>query len=329
MAFVMQERLRWQDPKPRGGPFEYLEDYKTLHNDWPHGVDPRIVHLVVWTKFDLPSDPVTDDLKPQTRHLINTFVEDLFVSKCGSENVIWFKNWGSLKSIHALYRRDHGWRRPSGGEDQGFRGDMSVLPTSLTSLQYSASRISVPAGEAYATHPPSLTSWPHKWLSYAAHKAGDANRVVIQYSEVDVVRQTPHVLAGNRFHSRLGNDTDLLRQIRLPGNSPPQSHLFLFFPESCQSCIRWSLSAALHTRAFHAKFLGGRLRFTAAADGSGCAVHLSGIRSGWKSHWDSIFVGSIPPLWSTYPGGPIHCGIPYYTRHRLRKEGMKDAASQI
>ncbi|KAI6981166.1 hypothetical protein KC318_g14611 [Hortaea werneckii] len=102
MAFVMQERLRWRDLKPKGRPFEYLEDYKILHNDWPYGVDPRIVHLVVWTKFDLPSDPVTDDLTPQTRHLINSFVDQLFVRKCARENVIWFKNWGSLKSIHAV-----------------------------------------------------------------------------------------------------------------------------------------------------------------------------------------------------------------------------------
>ena len=78
------------------------EDYKILHNDWPYGVDRRIVHLVVWTKFDLPSDPVTDDLTPQTRHMINSFVDQLFVRECGSENVIWFKNWGSLKSIHAV-----------------------------------------------------------------------------------------------------------------------------------------------------------------------------------------------------------------------------------
>ncbi|KAI7371456.1 hypothetical protein KC354_g552 [Hortaea werneckii] len=102
MAFVMQERLRWRDLKPRGRPFEYLDDYRILHNDWSYGVDPRIVHLVVWTKFDLPSDPVTDDLTPQTRHLINSFVDQLFVRKCGSQNVIWFKNWGSLKSIHAV-----------------------------------------------------------------------------------------------------------------------------------------------------------------------------------------------------------------------------------
>lgn len=75
---------------------------KILYNDWPYGVDTRNVHLVIWTKFDLVSDPATDDLTPAARREVDDFVNTTFVSECGKENVIWFKNWSSLKSIHAV-----------------------------------------------------------------------------------------------------------------------------------------------------------------------------------------------------------------------------------
>jgi len=81
-----------------------LDDYKFLYNDWPYGVDERIVHLVVWTKFDLTVDPTSPegDLTSEARAGIDRFVDEVFVSKCGKQNVIWFKNWSSLKSIHAV-----------------------------------------------------------------------------------------------------------------------------------------------------------------------------------------------------------------------------------
>lgn len=41
-------------------------------------------------------------MSAETRELVNGFVDETFVSKCGRENVIWFKNWSSLKSIHAV-----------------------------------------------------------------------------------------------------------------------------------------------------------------------------------------------------------------------------------
>jgi hypothetical protein len=83
------------------------DDYKILLNDWPYGIDARIVHLVVWTKFELPSQPVTredpdGDLTSEIRKQIESFVEKTFVEVCGEENVIWFKNWTSLRSIHAI-----------------------------------------------------------------------------------------------------------------------------------------------------------------------------------------------------------------------------------
>lgn len=108
MAFVMKERLRWTDLTPSGAPpFAEPSDFKILLNDWPYGIDARIVHLVIWTKFELTPEPVTPsnpkgDLTPEAREQIQRFVDEVFGSRCGGENVIWFKNWSALKSVHAV-----------------------------------------------------------------------------------------------------------------------------------------------------------------------------------------------------------------------------------
>ena len=60
---------------------------KVLYNDWPYGVDPNIVHLVVWTKFDLEDDPIADDLTPAAREKIDQFVEEAFGKQVPTENV--------------------------------------------------------------------------------------------------------------------------------------------------------------------------------------------------------------------------------------------------
>ncbi|KAI9876771.1 MAG: hypothetical protein M1830_005740 [Pleopsidium flavum] len=103
MSFVLKERLRWTDLTPKNSlPFSEPDDIKILYNDWPYGIDERIVHLVIWTKFDLEDDPATDDLTPEARKQIDDYVNRTFCSRLPSENVIWFKNWRSLKSIHAM-----------------------------------------------------------------------------------------------------------------------------------------------------------------------------------------------------------------------------------
>lgn len=90
MNFVLKERLGWDGEdgmKPEGRPFEKEEDIKVLWNDWPYGIDERIVHLVVWTKFELEDDLETNDLTDQTRGEIEKYVEEKFRRRCGSENV--------------------------------------------------------------------------------------------------------------------------------------------------------------------------------------------------------------------------------------------------
>ena len=79
MNFVLTHRLRWEVPiRARGKPFEFEDDYKILFNDWPYGIDPRIVHLVVWTKFELEDDPETGDLTERARGEIEEFVVKTF-----------------------------------------------------------------------------------------------------------------------------------------------------------------------------------------------------------------------------------------------------------
>ena len=111
MRFVVKERLGWgdnrEDVKPRGGPFEYegtghrvgsrtrerlitnhfIEDIRIIYNDWPYGVDKDIIHLVVWTKFELEDDPTTDDLTSTARGAIESYVQDTFCSRVPSDQV--------------------------------------------------------------------------------------------------------------------------------------------------------------------------------------------------------------------------------------------------
>ncbi|PHH53355.1 N-acetylglucosamine-induced protein 1 [Ceratocystis fimbriata CBS 114723] len=104
-SFLANERIGWGEGeiKPHGTiPFETPEDYKIVYNDWPYGLDPRIVHLVVWTKFQLVEDPATGRLTALSAKQIDDFVGRTFRSRVPAENVIWFKNWSAIKSVQAL-----------------------------------------------------------------------------------------------------------------------------------------------------------------------------------------------------------------------------------
>ncbi|CAI0653895.1 unnamed protein product [Colletotrichum noveboracense] len=103
MNFVLRRRLGWEEPLvSQGKPFELDEDLKILVNDWPYGIDERIVHLVVWTKFELEEDLATGDLTEVARGEIEAYVDRTFRSRTKPDSVIWFKNWRSLKSVHAV-----------------------------------------------------------------------------------------------------------------------------------------------------------------------------------------------------------------------------------
>lgn len=107
MRFVVKERLCWgdgdvQDLRPKGAPFEFDEDIRILYNDWPYGIDTDIIHLVVWTKFELADDPATGELTSEARAAIEDYVQTTFCSRVPPQQVVWFKNWKSLKSVHAV-----------------------------------------------------------------------------------------------------------------------------------------------------------------------------------------------------------------------------------
>lgn len=87
-SFILDERLGWSTPvTPRDGPFENDDDHRILCSDWPYGIDPRIVHLNVWTKFELEEDPVTGDLTDEARRQTEKFVTDTFRSHVPDDQV--------------------------------------------------------------------------------------------------------------------------------------------------------------------------------------------------------------------------------------------------
>ncbi|KAJ9616557.1 hypothetical protein H2200_000276 [Cladophialophora chaetospira] len=108
LSYIQHERLQWEAVTPSGDvPFSNPSDFKTLYNDWPYFIDEKIVHLVVWTKFLIDEDPETGDVLPEATDQIEAFIDRTFCEgETGKtiprERIVWFKNWKSLKSVHAL-----------------------------------------------------------------------------------------------------------------------------------------------------------------------------------------------------------------------------------
>lgn len=108
--YLMAHRL----PKSWGGlpfaplseiPFEHPADYRVLINDWPYGLTPDIVHIVVWSRTVIPTDPSTGHMTPESRRLVADFVKRYFVDRLGpdgADRVLWFKNWVALQSVRLL-----------------------------------------------------------------------------------------------------------------------------------------------------------------------------------------------------------------------------------
>jgi len=118
--FICEERLRWRplnDFMASGSapvflyknavPFADADDFKVLLNDWPYGLDPEITHLVVWLKTPIPVDVQRGDLLPESRAIIERFVEGFFTRRLAraglvDDRVLWFKNWVKLQSVRGL-----------------------------------------------------------------------------------------------------------------------------------------------------------------------------------------------------------------------------------
>lgn len=114
LNFVIRERLRWTDisqpEKPprfehsNSLPLENRADYAVLENDWPYGVATGIRHFIVWTKMPIPVDDDQGDVTPESRRLIDAFVQNFFVDRLdnGRDRVLWFKNWVKLQSVRGV-----------------------------------------------------------------------------------------------------------------------------------------------------------------------------------------------------------------------------------
>ncbi|TGO90950.1 hypothetical protein BPOR_0045g00130 [Botrytis porri] len=88
MRFILDEKLQWkqEDVQAQDAPFRNRGDYQILRNDWPYGIDEKIVHLVVWTKFALEDDLETGDTREDVKREIQRWVDRVFGEKCGGEN---------------------------------------------------------------------------------------------------------------------------------------------------------------------------------------------------------------------------------------------------
>ncbi|KAH0371006.1 hypothetical protein KCU65_g2176, partial [Aureobasidium melanogenum] len=120
--FVIQKRLHWTPlPSSTPGeppkfefrnpiPFKDQDDFRILRNDWPYGLDKGIVHICVWVKTPIETDPNTGDVTDFSRKLIEDFVNNTFASRLdtafgpgtGKEHVLWFKNWVALQSVRGV-----------------------------------------------------------------------------------------------------------------------------------------------------------------------------------------------------------------------------------
>lgn len=87
---------------------------------------PGIVHLVAWTKAPIATQPPEGDLTPESRKMLQDFVDRTFIQNLGADNVLWFKNWASIQSvrsvehIHILIRNyDEEFIKEVVGEDAG------------------------------------------------------------------------------------------------------------------------------------------------------------------------------------------------------------------
>jgi len=86
--FLLEKRLGWRLPlKPQGLRFACADNIKILYNDWPYGIDSRIVHLLVWTKFVLEEDTETGDLTIDERNEIEEYVNKTFRTRVPKDQV--------------------------------------------------------------------------------------------------------------------------------------------------------------------------------------------------------------------------------------------------
>ncbi|KAI1085779.1 hypothetical protein F5B20DRAFT_17710 [Whalleya microplaca] len=109
-SYLLKHRLpqAWGSPPftpVSNVPFDGPSDYRVLLNDWPYGMTSDMVHIVVWSRTIIKTDPNTGDMTPESLHTVANFVKRFFVDRLGpggDNKVLWFKNWVALQSVRTL-----------------------------------------------------------------------------------------------------------------------------------------------------------------------------------------------------------------------------------
>lgn len=63
------------------------------------------MHIVCWTKAPIATQPDSipaGDLTPESREIIDSYINRTFKQHLGKENVLWFKNWASIQSVRSV-----------------------------------------------------------------------------------------------------------------------------------------------------------------------------------------------------------------------------------
>jgi hypothetical protein len=82
------------------------DDILIVPNKFPYNFDPRVSHLLVWTKVSIESDPESPqgDISMYTRQLIERYIDKTFVQWLGIPRgrILWFRNWSALQSVENI-----------------------------------------------------------------------------------------------------------------------------------------------------------------------------------------------------------------------------------
>jgi hypothetical protein len=64
-----------------------------------------IVHLVVWSRYAIPTDDITGEMTPESKRIVCDFVKRSFAGRLGpgaEERVLWFKKRCGFQSVPAV-----------------------------------------------------------------------------------------------------------------------------------------------------------------------------------------------------------------------------------
>ncbi|KAI3335776.1 hypothetical protein F4824DRAFT_144379 [Ustulina deusta] len=106
--FVRQNKLLWDEHTPVKSEalLHHPDDYKILRNDWPYAFLPDVCHLVVWSKVKIQVDSETGLPDPESRVLIEEFLDKVFGGRLkrwrNKDNLLWFKQKTLFQSVRAL-----------------------------------------------------------------------------------------------------------------------------------------------------------------------------------------------------------------------------------